>query len=30
MGFEGRKEGISAWAVALLMGSLPVTERGTT
>jgi 2-C-methyl-D-erythritol 4-phosphate cytidylyltransferase/2-C-methyl-D-erythritol 2,4-cyclodiphosphate synthase len=30
MGFEGRKEGISAWAVALLMGSLPVTERETT
>ena len=30
MGFEGRKEGISSWAVALLMGSLPVAERGTT
>jgi 2-C-methyl-D-erythritol 4-phosphate cytidylyltransferase/2-C-methyl-D-erythritol 2,4-cyclodiphosphate synthase len=29
MGFEGRKEGISAWAVALLVGSLPVPERGT-
>jgi len=29
MGFEGRKEGISAWAVALLAGSLPVPERGT-
>ncbi len=30
MGFEGRKEGISAWAVALLSGSLPVAERETT
>jgi 2-C-methyl-D-erythritol 4-phosphate cytidylyltransferase/2-C-methyl-D-erythritol 2,4-cyclodiphosphate synthase len=30
MGFEGRKEGISAWAVALLRGSIPMTERGTT
>jgi 2-C-methyl-D-erythritol 4-phosphate cytidylyltransferase/2-C-methyl-D-erythritol 2,4-cyclodiphosphate synthase len=29
MGFEGRKEGISAWAVALLVGNLPVPERGT-
>ncbi|MGZ8448051.1 MAG: 2-C-methyl-D-erythritol 4-phosphate cytidylyltransferase [Candidatus Deferrimicrobiaceae bacterium] len=29
MGFEGRKEGISAWAVALLAGSLSVPERGT-
>jgi 2-C-methyl-D-erythritol 4-phosphate cytidylyltransferase/2-C-methyl-D-erythritol 2,4-cyclodiphosphate synthase len=29
MGFEGRKEGISAWAVALLMGSLPVPEGRT-
>jgi len=29
MGFEGRKEGISAWAVALLRGSLPVTGGGT-
>jgi 2-C-methyl-D-erythritol 4-phosphate cytidylyltransferase/2-C-methyl-D-erythritol 2,4-cyclodiphosphate synthase len=30
MGFEGRKEGISAWAVALLRGSVPMTERRTT
>jgi 2-C-methyl-D-erythritol 4-phosphate cytidylyltransferase/2-C-methyl-D-erythritol 2,4-cyclodiphosphate synthase len=30
MGFEGRKEGISAWAVALLTGALPVGERDTT
>ncbi|MDH3383418.1 MAG: 2-C-methyl-D-erythritol 2,4-cyclodiphosphate synthase, partial [Deltaproteobacteria bacterium] len=30
MGFEGRKEGISAWAVALLRGSMPMTGRGTT
>ncbi|MBI5420455.1 MAG: 2-C-methyl-D-erythritol 4-phosphate cytidylyltransferase [Deltaproteobacteria bacterium] len=31
MGFEGRREGISAWAVALLRGSVPgsVDERGT-
>ncbi len=29
MGFEGRKEGISAWAVALLMGSLPIPGRKT-
>jgi 2-C-methyl-D-erythritol 2,4-cyclodiphosphate synthase len=29
MGFEGRREGISAWAVALLMGSPPGTERGS-
>ena len=29
MGFEGRREGISAWAVALLVGSLPVTAKGT-
>jgi 2-C-methyl-D-erythritol 4-phosphate cytidylyltransferase/2-C-methyl-D-erythritol 2,4-cyclodiphosphate synthase len=29
MGFEGRKEGISAWAVALLAASPPVPERGT-
>ena len=26
MGFEGRREGISAWAVALLMGSPPAAE----
>jgi 2-C-methyl-D-erythritol 4-phosphate cytidylyltransferase/2-C-methyl-D-erythritol 2,4-cyclodiphosphate synthase len=30
MGFEGRKEGISAWAVALLRGSVPMTERRAT
>jgi 2-C-methyl-D-erythritol 4-phosphate cytidylyltransferase/2-C-methyl-D-erythritol 2,4-cyclodiphosphate synthase len=30
MGFEGRKEGISAWAVALLRGSAPMTERRAT
>jgi 2-C-methyl-D-erythritol 4-phosphate cytidylyltransferase/2-C-methyl-D-erythritol 2,4-cyclodiphosphate synthase len=30
MGFEGRKEGISAWAVALLRGSAPMTGRRTT
>jgi 2-C-methyl-D-erythritol 2,4-cyclodiphosphate synthase len=30
MGFEGRREGISAWAVALLKGSLPASETGTT
>lgn len=24
MGFEGRREGISAWAVALLLGSVPI------
>lgn len=29
MGFEGRKEGISAWAVALLKGSSPVADGGT-
>ena len=29
MGFEGRKEGISAWAVALLQGSLSRNEGGT-
>jgi 2-C-methyl-D-erythritol 4-phosphate cytidylyltransferase/2-C-methyl-D-erythritol 2,4-cyclodiphosphate synthase len=29
MGFEGRREGISAWAVALLVGSFPATEKGT-
>ena len=29
MGFEGRKEGISAWAVALLKGGLPVAGGGT-
>ncbi len=28
MGFEGRREGISAWAVALLMGSPPAAEGG--
>jgi 2-C-methyl-D-erythritol 4-phosphate cytidylyltransferase/2-C-methyl-D-erythritol 2,4-cyclodiphosphate synthase len=27
-GFEGRKEGISAWAVALLMGSFSLPEKG--
>jgi 2-C-methyl-D-erythritol 2,4-cyclodiphosphate synthase len=30
MGFEGRKEGISAWAVALLRGSVPMTKRRAT
>lgn len=30
MGFEGRKEGISAWAVALLTGSLPVADGETS
>ncbi len=30
MGFEGRKEGISAWAVALLRGPMPVADGGTT
>jgi 2-C-methyl-D-erythritol 2,4-cyclodiphosphate synthase len=29
MGFEGRGEGISAWAVALLRGSLPIPPAGT-
>ncbi len=31
MGFEGRKEGISAWAVALLRGTAPISasERGS-
>ena len=28
MGFEGRGEGISAWAVALLCGALPPEPRG--
>lgn len=29
MGFEGRREGISAWAVALLRGSLPPAVGGS-
>jgi len=29
MGFEGRREGISAWAVALLKGRTPEGERGS-
>jgi 2-C-methyl-D-erythritol 2,4-cyclodiphosphate synthase len=29
MGFEGRKEGISAWAVALLAGLWPPWGSGT-
>jgi 2-C-methyl-D-erythritol 2,4-cyclodiphosphate synthase len=29
LGFEGRKEGISSWAVALLKGSSPVADGGT-
>lgn len=29
MGFEGRREGISAWAVALLRGNAPEAERGS-
>lgn len=29
MGFEGRGEGISAWAVALLKGPLPSGDKGT-
>ena len=28
MGFEGKREGISAWAVALLAGTVPGSARG--